>query len=151
LLCRYVKGTIKVADFGLSTIVKPFEAGAGLSCGTPAFMAPELFTVGKVEDTGPAVDVWSMGVILYEMVMGTLPFVKERKPVPPAAAAGAAAGAGAGAGAGVGAGAGAGAGGAGAGAGGGAGAGAAGAGAGTAAAAAAAKGEVGGCTRRTQL
>lgn len=72
-------GTIKVADFGLSTIVKPFEPGKGLSCGTPAFMAPELFTAGKMEDTGPAVDVWSMGVILYEMIMGKLPFVRERK------------------------------------------------------------------------
>lgn len=72
------EGTIKVADFGLSTIVKPFDAGAGVHCGTPAFMAPELFTEGKVEDTGAAVDVWSMGVILYEMVMGNLPFARQR-------------------------------------------------------------------------
>jgi hypothetical protein len=43
------EGTVKVADFGLSTIVKPFDLAAGLSCGTPSFMAPELFAHKRQE------------------------------------------------------------------------------------------------------
>ncbi|GLC77801.1 hypothetical protein PLESTB_000955400 [Pleodorina starrii] len=63
---------LKIADFGLAAVAAPFSGGLTLQCGTPEFTAPEI-TVGREYD-GPSVDIWSMGVILYEALCGTLPF-----------------------------------------------------------------------------
>ena len=61
-------GRPRVVDFGLALMagLNTFAAS-----GTPAYMAPERWTGGA--PTG-AIDVWSFGVILHEMVMGTRPF-----------------------------------------------------------------------------
>ena len=62
---------IKIADFGFANL---YSAGTKLDtfCGSPPYAAPELFQ-GKRYD-GPEVDVWSLGVILYTLVSGSLPF-----------------------------------------------------------------------------
>ncbi|XP_027755289.1 hormonally up-regulated neu tumor-associated kinase-like [Empidonax traillii] len=68
---------IKIIDFGLSNAAR-FD---GLSqellrtqCGSPAYAAPELLAHRKY---GPKVDVWSIGVSMFAMLTGTLPFTVE--------------------------------------------------------------------------
>ncbi|KAI8922335.1 kinase-like domain-containing protein [Powellomyces hirtus] len=65
---------IKISDFGLSNI---FDRGKQLStcCGSPVYSAPELIEGRKY--VGPEVDSWSLGVNLYAMVVGDLPFAEK--------------------------------------------------------------------------
>ncbi|XP_047327990.1 CBL-interacting serine/threonine-protein kinase 21 [Impatiens glandulifera] len=65
------KGNLKVSDFGLSALTKPGNL-LSTACGSPCYVAPELLT-GKGYEGAPA-DVWSCGVILFEMLAGYLPF-----------------------------------------------------------------------------
>ncbi|XP_037380775.1 serine/threonine-protein kinase SIK1 [Talpa occidentalis] len=62
---------IKLADFGFGNF---YKSGEPLStwCGSPPYAAPEVFE-GK-EYEGPQLDVWSLGVVLYVLVCGSLPF-----------------------------------------------------------------------------
>jgi hypothetical protein len=65
-------GTVKVVDFGVAR----FDGGTVLTrsgevMGTPAYMAPEQFTDDALDHR---VDVWAVGVILYELVAGRRPF-----------------------------------------------------------------------------
>jgi serine/threonine protein kinase len=92
-------GRVKVLDFGLA---KHFDVGAadqdtrvsltgsGVLLGTVDYMAPERF--GSLP-AGPSVDIWALGVVLYEMATGVLPFtggsivevasaILERRPAP---------------------------------------------------------------------
>lgn len=71
---------VKILDFGIVGLV---EGGAhdgteltakGQFVGTPAYMSPEQVTGKKV---GPSSDLYSMGVILYRMIVGRLPFTGE--------------------------------------------------------------------------
>ncbi|TPX69214.1 hypothetical protein CcCBS67573_g06897 [Chytriomyces confervae] len=62
---------IKIADFGFSNHFDP-DGKLDTFCGSPPYAAPELFQ-GK-RYTGPEVDVWSLGVILYVLTTGCLPF-----------------------------------------------------------------------------
>ena len=62
---------IKVTDFGLSAIVKPGQL-LKVACGTPAYSAPEI--ICRKEYDGCLTDVWSLGVLLYHLTHGCLPF-----------------------------------------------------------------------------
>ncbi|KAI0795861.1 hypothetical protein C8Q75DRAFT_711179 [Abortiporus biennis] len=70
-------GNIKIIDFGLSNL---FDPASHLStfCGSLYFAAPELLNA-KVY-TGPEVDVWSFGVVLYVLVCGKVPFDDQSMP-----------------------------------------------------------------------
>ncbi|XP_041936208.1 probable serine/threonine-protein kinase SIK1B [Alosa sapidissima] len=62
---------IKLADFGFGNFYKPGET-LSTWCGSPPYAAPEVFE-GKAYE-GPKLDIWSLGVVLYVLVCGTLPF-----------------------------------------------------------------------------
>ncbi|XP_034554785.1 hormonally up-regulated neu tumor-associated kinase [Notolabrus celidotus] len=68
---------IKIVDFGLSNTLKVESLSLELlntQCGSPAYAAPELLAHRKY---GPKVDVWSIGVSMFAMLTGTLPFTVE--------------------------------------------------------------------------
>ncbi len=88
-------GTPKIADFGLAKQLDDSSGRtqSGTILGTPSYMAPEQ-SLGLVRELGPAVDVYSLGAILYEMLTGRPPFrgtslldtlemVRFQEPVPP--------------------------------------------------------------------
>jgi serine/threonine protein kinase len=62
---------IKIIDFGLSNIYSPSRL-LNTFCGSLYFAAPELLQARNY--TGPEVDVWSFGVVLYVLVCGRVPF-----------------------------------------------------------------------------
>jgi serine/threonine protein kinase/predicted ATPase len=74
-------GYVKVLDFGLAKLTSPDSAAQdaetevrttpGMVMGTPRYMSPEQV---RGLDTNPGTDVWSAGVVLYEMVTGRAPF-----------------------------------------------------------------------------
>lgn len=65
------KYDIKIADFGFSNNFNP-DGKLNTWCGSPPYAAPELFH--GTEYVGPEVDIWSLGVVLYVLVCGALPF-----------------------------------------------------------------------------
>ncbi|KAM8868488.1 NUAK family SNF1-like kinase 2 isoform 1-T1 [Synchiropus picturatus] len=64
-------GNVKIADFGLSNLYHRDEL-LQTFCGSPLYASPEI--VNGRPYRGPEVDTWSLGVLLYTMVHGTMPF-----------------------------------------------------------------------------
>ena len=78
-LARSPDGTacLKILDFGISKIISPDEpefhmTQTGAIVGSPYYMAPEQMRSSRTIDA--RADVWSLGVILYELVSGRVPF-----------------------------------------------------------------------------
>ncbi|TVY71318.1 Protein kinase kin1 [Lachnellula suecica] len=70
-------GDIKIIDFGLSNLFAPRDH-LKTFCGSLYFAAPELLQAKAY--TGPEVDVWSFGIVLYVLVCGKVPFDDQSMP-----------------------------------------------------------------------
>lgn len=64
--------TPRLADFGISRIIKTTALSTSI-VGTPKYMAPEAFNGKRTAQT----DIWSVGVILYQMLCGKVPFPQD--------------------------------------------------------------------------
>jgi dienelactone hydrolase/predicted Ser/Thr protein kinase len=71
------KGQAKIMDFGLAKVKEgPLLTREGTTLGTVAYMSPEQ---AQGEDVDHRSDIWSLGVVMYEMLSGVLPFKGERE------------------------------------------------------------------------
>ncbi|MCJ1317476.1 hypothetical protein MMC15_002801 [Xylographa vitiligo] len=68
--------SVKIADFGLAKIIGE-ESFTTTLCGTPSYVAPEILENSKHRRYTRAVDVWSLGVVLYICLCGFPPFSDE--------------------------------------------------------------------------
>jgi len=66
-----VSGSMKITDFGIARITDSSRTKTGMVLGTPSYMSPEQLSGKKVDGRS---DLFSLGVMLYQMVTGTLPF-----------------------------------------------------------------------------
>jgi predicted Ser/Thr protein kinase len=74
-IMRVADGSVKIMDFGISRAMASVDTRltqAGFMMGTPAYMAPEQFNEGVTDVLS---DVWAYGVVLYEFLTGTNPFL----------------------------------------------------------------------------
>lgn len=67
-------GRVKLIDFGFANLYHPRDQ-LTTNCGSPLYAAPEI--VQAKPYVGPEVDIWSLGIVLYAMLVGALPFEDE--------------------------------------------------------------------------
>jgi len=76
------QGQVKVADFGIAKArtmnTNAFLTAAGTTVGTPTYMAPEQ---AMAQELGPYTDLYSVGVMAYELLVGRVPFDDTDTPV----------------------------------------------------------------------
>ena len=70
-------GHIKLADFGLSKEGVTDDLAAKTFCGSPAYLSPEML---KNKGVGKAADLYGIGAVLYEMLVGSPPYYSEDIP-----------------------------------------------------------------------
>ena len=68
------KKAVKLTDFGIARITDSSRTKTGMVLGTPSYMSPEQLSGKKVDGRS---DLFSLGVMLYQMVTGKLPFIGE--------------------------------------------------------------------------
>jgi hypothetical protein len=76
-------GRVKIADFGVArayadAVTRPVVTAVGTTIGTPAYMAPEQ-ALGR--EVGPSADLYSLGIIAWELLIGRVPFEETDTPV----------------------------------------------------------------------
>jgi eukaryotic-like serine/threonine-protein kinase len=64
-------GSVKVLDFGIAHMAGSQLTQTGIVLGTPSYMAPEVIASGRIDHRA---DVWSLGVVLYEVLTGVRPY-----------------------------------------------------------------------------
>lgn len=78
MLCQSDMGEqVKLLDFGIAKVTGASLTATGQMVGTPHYMAPEQITAKK--DLGPAVDIYAMGILLYEALAGDPPFMADHQ------------------------------------------------------------------------
>jgi tRNA A-37 threonylcarbamoyl transferase component Bud32 len=78
------EGSVKISDFGIGRAINQagqasrFLTATGTAIGTPAYMAPEQ---AMAKEVGPWTDLYSLGIMAYEMVLGEVPFSDSDTPM----------------------------------------------------------------------
>ena len=71
VLIVFIKGCVKLCDFGWAVNKKSKEDLRTTFCGTPLYLSPELLSGAKYDEK---VDIWAIGVLTYELLLEDSPF-----------------------------------------------------------------------------